>query len=295
MFRPAIDPDLLIYQLCDWRLRTSQFVTRMQTLTMHREVIKKHGLQFVISNDVAGYILNCFPWHEQFGSIGEFRDLRSFLYQDLGRAVYVTIDAQTTGISLRPQEVTCDLVENCEVSSAWRKMLLACVEEDRRSDGEFVIATWRRSDQIQDCTSLTLIVNDSCTHQEHEIPLMLDLSSWSNHIDWLDFWPDITECVRQYGVMNFRTTIRSNDWIWSLECTEQFLKSVDEHCQAAMRGKLVRAIAKKIYGLYDHSLRDEVFRDCRRFRIDPFWRVHYRQINDTIVLDEFGPHDIGMN
>ncbi len=44
----------------------------------------------------------------------------------------------------------------------------------------------------------------------------------------------------------------------------------------------------------DKGLGDEAFKSLRRFRVSRFWRVHYRIEKGSVILLEFGPHDMGM-
>ena len=78
------------------------------------------------------------------------------------------------------------------------------------------------------------------------------------------------------------------------ECTDGFWKSVDDYCQPNMRHLLVKAIAKKVYGILDASLHDEPLGQIRRFRVTTFWRVHYYELDDRLVLEEFGEHNMGL-
>ena len=32
----------------------------------------------------------------------------------------------------------------------------------------------------------------------------------------------------------------------------------------------------------------------RRFRVTTFWRVHYYELDDRLVLEEFGEHNMGL-
>lgn len=81
---------------------------------------------------------------------------------------------------------------------------------------------------------------------------------------------------------------------YKIECEKSFLKQVMNDCPKSERRKVLDAITKKAYGIYDKGLNDEVFKDCRRFRVSDYWRIHYTEESDEIDLIEFGVHDIGI-
>ena len=72
------------------------------------------------------------------------------------------------------------------------------------------------------------------------------------------------------------------------------MKSLDELCNSSTRKAFIKALSKKVYGIHDAGLKDESFKRVRRFRVTSFWRVHYRIVGGSIVLEEFGPHNMGM-
>ena len=87
---------------------------------------------------------------------------------------------------------------------------------------------------------------------------------------------------------------RSTEKPIKFACTDQFRKSVDRFCTRALRQLVVKAIAKKVYGVLDSSLGDERIGHSRRLRVTDYWRVHYRASMDGIILEEFGGHDMRL-
>jgi len=112
-------------------------------------------------------------------------------------------------------------------------------------------------------------------------------------------WPDLGKLIDQY----FKTNLAMQNYPdlrnepIPFECSDKFWKSIAQYCNnAKMRDDLTKALAKKVYGMLDASLGDEQLtgRKTRRFRVTRFWRVHYYQQGEQITLDEFGPHNMGL-
>ena len=294
MFQTTIDPDLLIYQEQQWRSDNVQCLLRLQALTNHRRFIAANGLQILISNEIAHFVYCTFPWNNDFGIVAELQDLKVFLYNDLASAKFIDARVQANTINLDPPDLTCVDTGITEIAAAWRKMLCVCVEVEEESEMEFVIATWNRPHKNQDRSSLTILIDKRCGVSEHLIPLAKSEENWVSRVDCLEYWPDIERCVQHYFAVNYENLNRYRGDFSGLGWTDKFMESVMRHCENYLRIKLIRAITKKFYGITDGSLRDEVFKSHRRFRVDYSWRVHYRQIGDRIILDEFGSHDMGI-
>ena len=143
---------------------------------------------------------------------------------------------------------------------------------------------------------VTVTVHSVAGNEVHRIPLVWDEVSWDASLESQNFWPDLEKCVEIYfrsnpGMQSYR---QAREHPVPFTCTDAFWKSVQDYCDPTMRRLLIKAIAKKVYGILDSKLNDEPIGDLRRFRVTLFWRVHYRQCGDNIVLEEFGPHDIGL-
>ena len=100
--------------------------------------------------------------------------------------------------------------------------------------------------------------------------------------------------------LHFRTNPGMRDYAEArerpmpFECTDAFWRSVERFCQGEqLRRSLITALTKRAYGILDVSLGDESLGEIRRLRVTDFWRVHYREEGDRLVLEEFGPHSIG--
>jgi len=130
----------------------------------------------------------------------------------------------------------------------------------------------------------------------YHLPLVWDDDSWAIQLVTLEWWPDLSRCVE----LHFRTNPGMRHYPVAreqpipFECTDAFWKSVDRFCRDKQkRRSLIEALTKRVYGILDASLGDEPFGEVRRFRVTDFWRVHYREEHDRLVLEEFGPHSMG--
>ena len=296
MLVSALDPALLVFQEEHWRTREQHFLNRIKSLVLHRKFIRENAQQIVITPSFAALVNELFPWNSDYKAIGELRDLRQFVLEDLANALYVDEPPRSDGLSLQPDNLTCMHVEGEEIVDAWRHLLMACTDGDASSEFDTQVATWETPVNLTSSQSITLTINKRSGTEGHQLPLVWDEGSWSSRLSPHDSWPDLYMCVELYVKAN--PGIQSHPMCRSkpipFECTEEFWKCVNDLCQPRMRPLLVKAIAKKVYGILDAPLGDEALGQIRRFRVTSFWRVHYQQYNDRIVLEEFGEHDIGL-
>ena len=295
MLLSALDPTLLMYQEHDWQTRQSHFFSRMRALTLHRNTIRKHNQQIAMSNDIAALVQECFPWRADYRTVGELRDLRQFILEELARARFVTKTKTANNISLQPSTLTCGHIEDVTVQETWKELLCACIEEAHNCDFDVQVATWEAPVLLEDSHSLIISISGN-TDEDHYLPLVYDENSWANQLYSQDSWPDLQMCVSFYYKANVGMQkyphVRATPI--PFHCTDSFWNSVHKLCQPQLRRLLVKAIAKRVYGILDSRLGDEPLGNIRRFRVTDCWRVHYRQFDNRIVLDEFGPHDIGL-
>ena len=296
MLLSALDPALLLYQQDHWQTRQSHFFSRINALVMHRNIVRRYNQQIAISNDIAALVQQFFPWKEDYKTIGELRDLRQFILEELGRAHYVDVTREADEITLQPANLTCAHIEAPSVLDAWKQLLCACAEQEANSEFDTQVATWEDPLHSVGSQSMTVTVNEGTGNEDHYLPLVWDENSWANRMNSEDSWPDLRKCVALYFQANFG--MRSYPYVRphpiEFEWTDTFWKSVEDFCQPRMRQLLVKAIAKKVYGILDSTLGDESLGAFRRFRVTSFWRVHYREFGDRIVLEEFGEHDMGL-
>ena len=296
MLLSALDPALLIYQQHHWQSRQSHFLSRVKALVLHRSITRKHNQQIVMSDDFAALVQQCFPWSSEYRAIGELHDLRLFILQEFNKLRYITTTKRAGDISLQPSNLTCAHIEDAIVLDTWKELLCACIEQEADSDFEVQVATWETPDSLGDSRSLIVSVSDNTGGEDYYLPLVWDQDSWTNQLHSQDSWPDLQRCVESY----FQANVAMQRYPYAratpipFECTDSFWKSVENFCQPQMRRLLVKAIAKKVYGILDSRLGDEPLGRIRRFRVTSFWRVHYRQVGGRIVLDEFGEHDMGI-
>ena len=258
-------------------------------------MIRNYGLRIAMSPYFAAAIYQSFPYNPSAKSIPELRDLRQFVYADMARAVYVNGEAPNQ-VTLQPDHITCEYVAYPEIRAIWKQLLNGCIEYGMQSAYDVHIATWESSAPSSLPKSMTLTIHTDHDAVEYKIPLVWDDGSWIDQLTSLSAWPDLIKCVELYFNTNVGmqayTGLRQQPL--PFECTDQFWKSVNDLCVPRMRLGLVKAIAKKVYGILDPSLGDESIGETRRFRVTDFWRVHYRYSGDKIILDQFGEHNMGI-
>ena len=296
MLLSAIDPALLIYEYEDWRARAPHCFNRFEALTLHRGVIRQYDQKMAMSDTFAGLVIQSFPWNENYRSISELRDFRRFILEDLQKVYYVDTEAARE-VSLQPTGIVSQYVKVPEVTAAWEELLCGCVDEAVLAEFDPQIATWETASLREHSGPMTLTFHDSeAGTRVYHLPLVWDDDSWAMQLVTQEWWPDLQRCV----ALHYRTNPGMRDFPGVraqprlFECTDAFWKSVNRYCKdGQLRRSLIAALTKKAYGILDASLGDEAFGEMRRFRVTYFWRVHYREEGDRLVLEEFGPHSIG--
>ena len=296
MLLSAFDPALLIYQHEHWQNRQPHFFSRIKALTQHRRFIKKYNQQIAMSEEFAGFVYQSFPWNGNFKSIGELRDLRQFILEELSRVRYIAKAGEAEEVSLQPDGLTCEYVGIPTILDVWKELLCACVEGESNSEFDVQVATWETPAYPEHPPTIIVTINSATGSEDYHLPLVWDEDGWVIRLASQDSWPDLRKCVEFYfmanpGMQNYYG-VRGQPI--PFECTDGFWKSVDDYCQPNMRHLLVKAIAKKVYGILDASLHDEPLGQIRRFRVTTFWRVHYYELDDRLVLEEFGEHNMGL-
>ena len=295
MLLSALDPALLIYQQEHWETRQPHVMSRLKALTMHRSLVKRYGQQIGISNEMAALVYEYFPWNTEYKAIAELLDLRTFIFEDLAKAHYVSATIESHEILIEPGDLTCVYVDSRPIEDAWKELLHACIEAESDSGFDAQVATWEEPVRSAEPRSVAVKTTSGTGSEGHYIPLVWDDDSWARRMDSQDSWPDLQLCVELYfkansGMQNYP---QARELPAPFECTESFWKSVDDFCHPGMRQLLVKAIAKRVYGILDSKLHDEPLGNLRRLRVNYFWRVHYVESDGKIIFVEFGPHDIG--
>lgn len=298
MLLTCIDPALLLYRKDHWQTGQAHSFSRIRALSLHRKHIRKFNQQLAISDSIRAIVYECFPWNASYKSIPELHDFRQFVLDDLGRAQSVEGPTRAIDVQLHPNTLTCMHLDSPAAVDCWKEFLGNCIAERAISAIDFQIATWPQPVEQAGTKEPTLTITCHSRKETCSLPIVYDeeswLASWARHLVFEDQWPDLQICVKLYYQSDsaMQRYGEAREPI-QFECTTGFLKSVENRCQPRIRPLLVKAIAKKIYGIFDSGLRDEPFESVRRFRVDNFWRVHYREHGDKIVLEEFGPHDMG--
>ena len=152
------------------------------------------------------------------------------------------------------------------------------------------VGTWNLDGGRGDTQSLTVQINSD----SYDLPLVWDEESWASQLASQDAWPDLQRCVEFYiqnnpALKNHTSALASP---MPFVDTPAFWDSIETYCQPPLRSLLIKAIAKRAYGILDASLGDEAFGSVRRFRVTDFWRVHYTEQDGSLRLEQFGPHDM---
>ncbi len=295
MFLTAFDPDLLIYSEAHWRTRQHCFYKRAGALAEHRDANRYYGQSIAISHELAALVYQSFPWHDSYRSIPELRDLRQFVLEDLGRVCKIMHRPRASEVTFQPEGVTCVKISDDEVIELWKDLLAVCLDREVALGVDFQIATWPSAIVTSGCDHLRLSIFCQSACESHRIPLVWSGASWKRRLRFRDFWPDLHRCVELYSQASIAGLgTRGSKTPVAFDCTDDFWKSVSKFCQPTMRHRLIKAVSKKVHGIHDATLGDERIGSLRRFRVTKFWRVHYRDLGDRIVLDEFGPHDMGI-
>lgn len=251
-----------------------------------------------MSSPFAGLVYQCFPWNGDYRGIKEFRDLRRFILEELQRAYYIDTRVGTE-VDLQPNGIVCQYVEAPEVFDTWEELLCSCVDAAVLAEFDPQIATWETPALHDYSTPMILTIHDSedrAGTSVHHLPLVWDDDSWATQLVAQEWWPDLQRCVE----LHFRTNPGMRDYPGvreqpiPFECTDAFWKSANRFCRdKQQRRSLIEALTKRMYGILDASLGDEPFGEVRRLRVTDFWRVHYREEDDRLVLEEFGSHSMG--
>jgi hypothetical protein len=294
----VLDPALLVYKFEDWQNREIHCFQRFGALSLHRRILKEYGQKMALSHSLAAQILEHFPWNANLRGIKELHDLRHFFFVDLQKAEYV--DTNTNGeVQLQPPGIVCLYVDTPEIIDSWKSLLCECIDRAHEPDLDPQIATWE-TDSIRELPepfALKVITFDpNGDDQICDFPLIWDMYTWAQRLITQNWWPDLHKSID----LTFKTNLglmqhpMARNQPTPFTVTDSFMKSLDRYCQAQpLRNALIEAITKRVYGIFDESLGDEPFGDKRRFRVTGFWRVHYHEEHDEIVLEEFGPHSMG--
>lgn len=297
MLLSALEPALLIYRYEDWRRRDRHCLSRFEALTLHRGINRKYGQKIAMSDMYAAEVCQSFPWKQDCRGIDQLRDLRQLVIEELQRAHY--LDATTArSISVWPPGVVCEHVDDADAEEAFTRLLSACLEEAAAPGIDAQVATWERDSVCSGTGSLRCTIAQSeqgGDSRDEYVPLVWDHISWALQLNTQKWWPDLQRCVELFFLTDpaMRAHPAVRDRSMTFECSPRFWQSVNDYCRdEQLRRLLTKAVAKTVYGLRDAALCDEAFGQMRRFRVTDFWRVHYREQDDHLVLEEFGRHDM---
>ena len=297
MLLAILDPDLLLYDRDDWLTGQQHVARRMRILVMHQGFILRHGFSIAMSPEMQYLLYDRFPYDPTSKSIPELRDFRQFVFERLPKLMHhVAKTKDSAQITIRPVDSICRRANDSEVVNAFKELVCSGVEAELDASWDPQVATWIPEEDSNFVHALTVNVQGTAEQEIYHVPLVWDEASWARCLESQDFWPDLEKCVEIYFETNpgMRNYAQAREQPIPFAFTENFWRSVERYCDPSMRRVLIKAMTKKVYGILDAHLHDEPLGDLRRFRVTLYWRVHYRQSSDSIVFEEFGPHDIGL-
>lgn len=297
MLLNIFDPALLVYRYQDLANQLHHCFTRLEALTLHRQMIRQWGLQTAMSQALISLLWQHFAQSTPHGN--QLHDLRDFMFQDMQRATIIDVQDQTPQPTLSPPSILCGCVQDNNVVQAWLGLVSACLNNPPHTNCSPQIPTWRSHEVTHWPQVITVIVANSdapSPSQPSPIPLVWDEDSWFSQLAAISWWPDLEKCVQVHMKTNqaIRTHPCCTDSPLPFTCEPPFLDSLARYCSSKqLQRQLVKALTKLVYGVHDAGLGLERMQQQKlRFRVSDFWRVHGRDQNGQLILDMFGPHDI---
>ena len=260
MLPSAIDPALLIYKEEHWRTQQKHFFDRLGALTLHRDFLRKYGQEIVTSDALSSILYQSFPWNAK---INELQDLRQLLFEDWAKAK--RLEPKSSGsVALEPDDLTCKFVNDPTALGTWKELLTCCVNEQETPEFDVQVATWEEDDSLDQVQWLTITVES----ERNYLPLVWDKESWGKQLASQDAWPNLHNCVELYFLSNpaMRNYVGVRENAMPFEYSPAFLGTVESIRDKHLQQALIKALAKRVYGVLDKGLGDEPFRDIRRFR-----------------------------
>ena len=288
MLLSAVDPSLLFYSANEWQTRSVSCLGRMTTLLMHCKYLRAHAVPMILSHNLAALLYESYPWTRRVDGL---RDLRRIVFETLGRAHYVMPDTPNS-VSIIPNGLTASGVTDSRILDEWANLLAVSAGKRFCPDAIVLVATSEAAMARSKVEHLTIHADYEVGHLISWLPLVWNEESWAIQILCQNTWPDLSSCVEHYFRTHLSDHPMANANSIGFTWTKRFWKSVEAHCDPSTRTAFIKSIAKRVYGICDASLGDEAFGPLRRFRVTDFWRVHYRDLGDSIILEEFGGHDI---
>lgn len=298
----VVDPALFYYKYEDWLNKAWHCYERFEALVLHHNFMREYGQVVAMSDDYLATIFEVFPWQEDYAHIGELRDLRQFILEDLQRIAKRIEPCAEYTLKVEPEGLVCNYVHSSDMVEIWKYLICGCVKLPSFDNLKPQVATWSCHDACDRVSEIQLKMESPTSPSDCDVltlPLVWDEDSWIVQLATLDWWPNVERCVELYVRANpsMRHYYSAGQAPTPVKCTPSFMRSVESHCSdVALRRALIESLSKKMFGVTDAGLGDESVRrlpGMRRFRVTDYWRVHYRRDAGHIVLEEFGPHGIG--
>lgn len=287
----AIDPSLLVYEPTLIGMSSPNADARIETLTFHRRMIRDFSHEIVMTDDLHAKLWHLFPWAPEYKNLPATRDLRQVL-SDLAQRQRHIASAGREDLVIEPDDATCEGIADEGLRSLWFDLLGSCWLEGV----DLQVATYIGNYTRELPKEISLAFASEPSLGKNTIPLVWDEASWVDRLSPLEDWPDLHRCVaicyqKNSGMQGYAGPMKEPR---RFEYTSAFQKSIDAVLDSDLRARIVDAVTKRVYEILDDGLRDEQFGKMRRFRVSDFWRINYDVVNSTLVLVEFGKHDIGM-
>jgi hypothetical protein len=276
--RTVVNVALLVYSEDEWERQTRSALERLAALVMHREMARRHGARVLFSANLLDLLLASFPWRVGFPGL---RDVHQMLLEVAQRAEWVepadrideTEPPAGLGLDHVPAGVICEMVS-------------ILVHESREADLPFVLS-WEHPDSRPTADVRDLDGN------LRAFPVVLTRIGWAGVCAPEATWPDLELAVEDYYLRHDGLASRScpSGYPLPFRATTGFQESVDAvACPTGLLAEMVKAVSKRVYGVLDRALGDEMIEGTSRFRVTRFYRIHYHFDGRLLVLDRFGPH-----
>ena len=288
----ALDPVMLVYQ--DWPHERDACRRRISSLVLHRQLAREYSVSIAMSSRLCATVIAYFPWEAARSGVDELRDLREMLFQDLAR-VPMLDEGEECESEVLGKDLTSEVTNDPLLLDSWHKLLASCILVTRENQDTAWVAICDERGDGQRAAQLTILSASDLSPQTYALPLVWDEETWAEQVSSLNLWPDLDLMVRLHLAKSTHIRSLAAHPLLSISPAPQFRKDLERECeQPHLREALVRSLTKLACGIRDKGLGDEEFKSVRRFRVTREYRVHYRREGDTLVLLEFGTHDIGI-
>jgi hypothetical protein len=274
---------LLLFEKEELERGADDFYRRVEAVLLHRSMASGFRIQLITSDELVTGILESFPWSESWRP--ETLDLRQLVLEDLARANRVE-PWVGVGWTCAPEWMLGHVPVWAGVAQSWISTAWAI---GFAGGADSCVLGWSASDRSPD------VRVENGASEARVLPVVADRKDWANACDPCGAWPNISAAVESYHLRSDGLAGHSSgrgrgpvEFTW----TSEFIDTVEELAvPAGLLKEVVKAIAKRVYGIVDEGLGDEIVGGIGRFRVTRYWRIHYRP-GVPLTLLRFGPHDM---